>query len=372
MNKLIDEWLEIDKLVLYGWGNIGKKCVAKLEKDFTIISIIDNDSNKHGNFHGIPITSEVSSWEIIKSNKVVVLTGGKIYKDIASRLTKAGLKEYYDFCSVEEFISEWYWEKKEENCLLEVHTAITMKCTFNCKNCNMFVPYYREKIDYSFSELKEMYDLFFQYVDYVFCISILGGEPFLNPYIGEIIDYLGEKYFNKIGVINVISNGSIMPNDQLLEVFVRNNVLVYLSDYSSIIPYKSKILHVVEKFQSRGINCVLRTADQWKDFGFPVMAPIIENVDTSEHMKSCAPIFHGLNDNKFYYCHVAWSAEKAGLYTLNEQDYIDLENLQYADRRKISQHALGNIDNQYISLCKLCGGCGEDNPNIIHAAIQME
>lgn len=372
MNKLSDEWLEVDKLILYGWGNIGQKCFAKFEEDFRILAIIDNDSSKHGKFHGVPIISEDDSWDIIRSNKIVVLTGGKVYKDIANRLTKAGLKEYYDFCSAEEFISEWYWEKKNQNCLLEVHTAITMRCTFNCKNCNMFVPYYRDKIDYSFLELKELYDLFFQYVDFVFCVSILGGEPFLSPYIGEIIDYLGKEYFNKIGVINVISNGGIMPNDKLLEVFDRNNVLVYLSDYSSVIPYGTKITSVVEKFQNRHINCVLRMADQWKDFGFPVIVPSIENVDIGDHMRSCAPIFHGLNDNKFYYCHVAWSAEKAGLYTLNKQDYIDLENLKYIDRRKIVQHALGNVENQYISLCRICGGCGEDNPNSIRAAIQME
>lgn len=371
MNKLTNEWLKIEKIILYGWGNVGKKCFSKFNEDFTIISIIDNDPNKQGYFHGIPIKNAEDSLELLKSNKIVVLTGGKVYKNIANSLNEIGLEEYIDFCSVELFIAEWYWNVRSENCLLEVHTAVTMRCTFNCKNCNMFVPYYQEKIDYSFNELKQMYDLFFEYVDYVFCITLLGGEPFVTPIAGELISYLGEKYPDKIGVINIISNGSIVPDDKTIEVMRRYNVLVYLSDYSVAIPYKEKFKKVVEKFHSSNIECVVRSSKEWKDFGFPV-APLNIDKNVKEHMETCAPLFHGLNDNKFYYCHVAWSAEKAGLYQLSEGDYIDLNKLDVAKKRSLVQHALGDIEGRYVSLCKVCGGCGEDNLNNVMAAIQME
>ena len=372
MKKLSDDWIGIDKIVLYGWGNIGKKCFLKLKKDFTIVAIIENDPSKHGEFYDIPIIGANSALDIMKSNKIIVLTGGKVYKKIAESLIEIGLKEYIDFCSVEIFISEWYWEKRKENCLLEVHTAVTMRCTFNCKNCNMFVPYYHKKIDYSFDELKQMYDLFFKYVDYTFCITLLGGEPFISPILGEIIDYLGSKYSEKIVVINIISNGSIVPNDDLIEVIVRNKVLVYLSDYSATISYKSKFMQVVKKLQENNVEYDLRISDNWKNFGFPVDVPNINSRDMEEHMRSCAPIFHGLNDNKFYYCHVAWSAEKAGLYKLSDKDYVDLNSLDLKNKRNIIQHALGNMESKYVSLCKICGGCGDDNPDVVKAAVQME
>ena len=236
----------------------------------------------------------------------------------------------------------------------------------------MFVPYYHKKIDYSFDELKQMYDLFFKYVDYTFCITLLGGEPFISPILGEIIDYLGSKYSEKIGVINIISNGSIVPNDDLIEVIVRNKVLVYLSDYSATISYKSKFMQVVKKLQENNVEYDLRISDNWKNFGFPVDVPNINSRDMEEHMRSCAPIFHGLNDNKFYYCHVAWSAEKAGLYKLSDKDYVDLNSLDLKNKRNIIQHALGNMESKYVSLCKICGGCGDDNPDVVKAAVQME
>ncbi len=372
MNRLSEEWLETDKVVLYGWGNIGEKCFPKFMEDFNIVSIIDNDPRKQGEYNGISIIGADSARSILQSNKIIVLTGGKVYKDIADSLRKMGLQENIDFCSVEVFISEWYWNKKGQNCLLEVHTAITMRCTFRCKNCNMLVPYYKEKVDYSFSEMKQMYDLFFQYVDYVFCIALLGGEPFLSPILGELIDYLGENYSDKIDVINVVSNGSVVPDDKTIEIMAKNNVLVYLSDYSSVISYQPKLMQTVEKLQKNNIKCVLRDIGEWKDFGFPIAKPVIKGSDMVEHMKTCAPIFHGLNDNKFYYCHVAWSAEKAGLYKLRDGDFVGLEDLALTEKRKLTEQALGEMESEYVSLCRLCGGCGEDNLSIIKAAIQKE
>lgn len=371
MNRLSEEWFAVDKIVLYGWGNVGKKCFLKFNEDFNIISIVDNDPDKQGDFQGIPIRNENDSLEVLKSNKIVVLTGGKVYRNIANRLNEIGLEEYIDFCPVELFIAEWYWNKRGENCLLEVHTAVTMRCTFNCKNCNMFVPYYHEKIEYSVDELKQMYDLFFEYVDYVFCIALLGGEPLVTPVTGEIINYLSEKYSNKIGIINIITNGSIVPDDKTIEAMKRNKVLVYISDYTATIPYQEKLVEVVDKLRSSNIDFLVRGSKEWKDFGFPV-EPLNECKNIREHMKICAPLFHGLNDNRFYYCHVAWSAEKAGLYKLRESDYIDLKKLDIKEKRKITQHALGDIEEQYVSLCKVCGGCGEDNIKNVTAAVQME
>ena len=83
MKKLSDDWIGIDKIVLYGWGNIGKKCFLKLKKDFTIVAIIENDPSKHGEFYDIPIIGANSALDIMKSNKIIVLTGGKVYKKIA-------------------------------------------------------------------------------------------------------------------------------------------------------------------------------------------------------------------------------------------------------------------------------------------------
>lgn len=92
-------------------------------------------------------------------------------------------------------------------------------------------------------------------------------------------------------------------------------------------------------------------------------------------MLCCAPEFHGLNDGRFYYCHVAWSAEKAGLFSLKDSDYLDLtliDRCSKTDCRKIIEHADGNIDGGYVSLCAKCMGCGPDNNRYIPVGKQWE
>ena len=94
-----------------------------------------------------------------------------------------------------------------------------------------------------------------------------------------------------------------------------------------------------------------------------------------DHMKSCSPLFHGINDKKFYYCHVIWSADKAGIYTAPESDYIDLTELEpdnEADKKKVWRYALGDCERGFLGFCMVCGGCGEDNDKAVVAGIQSK
>ena len=91
-------------------------------------------------------------------------------------------------------------------------------------------------------------------------------------------------------------------------------------------------------------------------------------------MISCSPVFHGVNEGKYYYCHVAWSAEKSGLFQLSDDDYIDLTKVdphKPEDRRRVVLHSLGMMDKGYVSLCRYCGGCGSDNTNYVMAGVQI-
>lgn len=90
-------------------------------------------------------------------------------------------------------------------------------------------------------------------------------------------------------------------------------------------------------------------------------------------MLSCAPEFHGLNDGKFYYCHVSWSAEKAGIFKLKGSDFIRLEDIDNNKKacRKIVEYADGNMECGYVSLCEKCMGCGMDNNKFVLAGEQI-
>lgn len=67
----------------------------------------------------------------------------------------------------------------------------------------------------------------------------------------------------------------------------------------------------------------------WTDFGFSQKPCEFSDEIVLTHMNCCAPIFRGLNDGKFYYCHVQWGAEKSKLYDYCMEDSIELSKLDY-------------------------------------------
>ena len=374
--KLSEEWNGADTLILYGLGLVADRFIDKILKDFKVPYIVDRQ--KQGTlYHDIPIVSYefVRDEMLEKKTKIVVMTSQRIYSEIRRILKADGFKEYQDFCRVEQFVVEWYYKNRNMTNIIQVNTAVTTWCTLNCKKCNMFMPYYdnSKRKHYSFSEMKEDVDILLSFADYIFLYSFLGGEPFLNKELKDIVQYICKHYREKIGKLGLTTNGTIVPDEETLQVLKENNVMVSISDYTENVPYKDKMDNFINVLNKWDINYTRNKMTEWKDFGFPDAPFHWGKEGVCEHMKNCSPLFHGVNDKKLYYCHVIWSADKAGIYTVPKQDYIDLTELEphkYEDKRKVSLYCAGNCERGYLGFCMVCGGCGEDNERVIVAGEQ--
>lgn len=376
-NKPLDRgWYGLDTVIIYGMGLVASRFVDKIIQDFQVPYIIDN--KKCGiKYKDILIVGydEIKE-EILKNKyKIVVTTAGSMYENIREILEKDGLAEGEDFCRIEQFAVEWYQMNRRQTNIIEVHTAVTTKCTLNCKNCNMFIPYYPKdkRKDLSFAEMKEDIDALLKYVDYIFWYIFLGGEPFLNKELKDIIAYIGKTYPDKIGHMGITTNGTIIPDDETLMQIKKYKVRVSISDYTKIVSYEEKMNSFIDKLDEWEIWYIRNQSTEWKDFGFP-SEPFQWGEDKAHlHMRSCSPLFHGINDKKLYYCHVTWSAEKAGLFINPERDYIKLTEFdcnEKSDRERISKYCRGECEKGFLKFCTMCGGCGADNPKNVIAGIQ--
>lgn len=369
---LTEDWEYVSEIVLFGAGRIMRNNLKALKKFFTVKFILDSDCEKWGTCYlGIPIQSLREAAEEIKHKKIVIMTTERTAKEIGEVLNHHGLTENRDYCSFERFIGEWFWRYQNKIVLLEVHMAVTARCTLKCKHCNMFIPHYKNSVDYSFEELKRDIDLFFKHVDYVFTYQFLGGEPLLNPELEKILAYIGEHYAGRIGSIGIITNGTILPNERLRQISGKYNIVYHISDYSNSVHYKDRLDQVVSRLEESHVESRLNRSLSWLDFGFPERPRHFETGSIRTHMLACGPVFHGLNDGKLFYCHVAWSADKAGLFPLSPADYIDLKELSGENRSLILDHCRGSISGGYVGLCAVCGGCGADNLNYVPTGVQM-
>lgn len=373
-SKLTDDWKDISELVIYGFGKVAHDNIEFFKNNFNIVYIVDSNKEKcNCEFKGISVKHVRDVKDDLKSHKIVIMTANRNAALVGEDLEKFGLQSGKDFCSMEQFLTDWFWNYKKKVCLMEVHSTITSRCTLKCKHCNMFMPYYKEHVDYTAKDILEDLELLFRHVDYIVAYEILGGEPLINGELADMIRQIGDRYGNRIGNIGIITNGTLLPDEQLIEISKKYNVKYDFSDYTDIVDYKKRFDAAVKIVSDAGLRYSVNRSLRWCDFGFPVNNRMYDFDKVREHMLSCGPIFHGLNDGRYYYCHVSWSADKAKLLKNVPDDYVDLRKLGDDDSAKeaILEHSNGNMEKGFVKLCKICGGCGNDNTEFVKAAEQM-
>lgn len=379
LNSLPDDWNDIKEIVVFGFGRTAIRNIEKLEQDFEIFMIIDNNVNIQGTKYR---NHEISSFEkvkpFLKGKKIVITTSSVAYVEIAEQLTKEGFLEYLDFCRLKDFMAEWYWKNRKQVCLSQTFSSIISSCTFNCKHCNLFMPYFKadnQLFEYSPIDILDDFDNYFKLVDYLASWSILGGEPLLNKQLPEIIETVYQKYNERIGYIQIITNGSIIPDGKLLQTIKKCNVRVRLSDYTDKVSYTKKFQEVKTCLEENGIPYDMSIYDSWYDLGTN-MKPLPE-YDTAEkitsHMRLCATGCHQLNDKKFFFCGQGFARSKKGFCKLEDGDCIELEKCRgtIAEKEMLLRYCMGYPLKGYISVCSTCYGMGKDNERVVPVAVQV-
>ncbi len=378
LNNLEDKyWSGLEKIVIFGFGRQGKKMYPTLNRDFDIVAIVDNSSEKQGKqVDGHTILSFDQAEDFLHQYKIIVTTSQYYYQMIREQLYSVGLTENIDFVMYQQFVTEWYYKYRNKINVLKTDISLTTLCTLNCENCMQFLPYWEKgrRKENSLEEIKENVDIYFKCVDYLLDLDIVGGEPFLYSDLRKFIIYIGEKYRGRIGYVGFITNGMIVPEDDILELLKEYSMDVSISDYSEDIDYKHKIDQICEKLEKYKISYMRNKHIDWFDFGFPKNRYLYEGEDAVRHMQCCNSIEHILDDKKLFYCGLEWSAQKGGLFPIEEKAYVDLEKMVSGEveRKAILEMIMANIEGGYMEFCKVCGGFGIDNNNRVETAKQLK
>lgn len=388
LNRLTDDWEDLTEIIVYGFGRVAQRNIGKLKADFDIKYIIDNDPalGIHS-YDGIPIQKYEDIKEELKQSykentgeneykyKIIVPTSTLAYASISKELNALGMIEYRDYCRLEEFLPEWYWKYKNQVCVSQIFSTVTTRCTFNCKYCSVLTPYYKKHYEYSAKEILADFDLLFKKVDYLTSYYVIGGEPLCNRELANILETIYDKYKNRIGYMQIITNGSIVPDRELIRVIKKCNINVRVSDYTHAIPYQKKMKEVIACLKENNLDYAVSTYKTWVDLGFPRVRELSGNTaeEVRCHMLNCAKGCHNMNNKKLYFCGLLFASEKLGLYQLKEHDYIDLaknSDNPKEDKERILRYFLGDVENDHISLCRICRGQGTDNKYVIPVAEQ--
>lgn len=223
--------------------------------------------------------------------------------------------------------------------------------------------------------LKADVDLFFSYVDFIMQFHVSGGEPLLYQYTVDLIQYIDEKYRDRIGTLRMATNGTIVPSDSLLEKLGRCRIEVVVDDYREAVPkYREQFAELIQKLEQYQVRYYINKVESWVD-----LAP--EKTDYSafteeemiKHRSECGQTWQELRDGKLYSCNYAAYATVAGI--AGEQDLEEIYDLRAhtAEKKKeLIEFRLGYTEKGYTNFCRTCRGFTTQNMEAMKPAVQAE
>lgn len=234
--------------------------------------------------------------------------------------------------------------------LSRLNVVVTERCTLRCTNCSSLMPQYINPKDCNFEILVKSMEAIMQTVDYIYHMEVLGGEPFLNSELSLILRCLA--LYKTILQIDVITNGTILPPDELIQALKQDNICVVINDYGAASVKKEEVFSTLT---AAGINCRINRHWAWADLGG------FENRNrTHDELRSlfqrcnfstCSELLNG----QLHRCPRSSHGMNAGLISNHANDYINvLKDASTIDELRNRIRTLVNME--WISACQFCNG----------------
>jgi hypothetical protein len=238
-------------------------------------------------------------------------------------------------------------------------------CTLKCKKCITLTPYQKNPLNYKLDNLKKDIDGFFEIFDYCNHFDIEGGETLLNPDITEVVRH-ALKYKDRFKYIALLTNGTIAPKRELLEVCAGEKIFFIIDDYGEDLSRKkAQVAELLREYQIdyrvdvyHGEN---QYYDGWIDFGDYSLKNYTED-ELVAKFKKCrtGKDLPYIKDGKIFPCTV----QALGIrhIPLPRDEYIDMRDSSktLAEKREMAT----GFFKKPVEHCKYCKGFIVESPRL--------
>lgn len=250
-------------------------------------------------------------------------------------------------------------EKNNLLVLPRIPVMITTRCTLRCEQCNNLMPYYNKPMDYPASDVISWIQALVDAVDEWIVIELVGGEPFIYKELGTVLRYvLG---LEKILRVELTTNATVIPKEEILELLQNEKVEVHISDYGKLVP-KQKFIDVMNVYN---ITYKVFEDMQWVAVGGIEERGRLE-AETREQYWACpsAKLCKTVLNGRLFAC-----SRAASLYEIGITPNAECVNLVGNDklREELRQYLL--LDNAIA--CNHCDNAIE-TPVYVEAGIQKK
>ena len=380
------QYAQIKNLYIWGAGVNGEACYNFLkwlgaDNDFNIV-FVDSDSEKQaGDFCGVKVISPQVLFERLKektvnNTSVMVVTVAAANDEIMEICAEHGIVHLFNWIMyshsqknnfIQHFLCIWLLYKRGKLLSHWMNFVVSTRCNLNCKGCAIFYEYHVSPQHVIFDEFKHHIDLVFSKYDMMYSFHLSGGEPLLNKEFGKFVAYVNDTYGDRIYDLFVVTNGTIVPSDQVLSALQKKKWWMQIDDYTAVSQVASRNMpKLLQKLREWDIPYQLVKAEHWFDL-FPADKEHgFTESELIEWRGNCNTYLQAVQHGKIYSCCYVEYARTAGVVTESENEFIDIAT---ATKAELLEFRMGYTTKGYIDYCKRCHGVGK-NAKHIPAAVQ--
>lgn len=261
-----------------------------------------------------------------------------------------------------------YRKKKVRLSFLEVWVGQT--CTLRCRDCCHLIPYVKPAV-FNIESLIEDCKKIFELCEVDF-FSILGGEPFINPDLYKLIDFVAQS--ENITDGKLITNGTIMPDEKMIRSLkkLNNKLDVRIDVYPGRETMGNQFYKIMLK---EGIRCTFLRHNvfeemRWKKLGGPEQKIIPCDTAAEIHKECALNACHTLANGELTVCPRGITSETVFGIKKNPWEHIIIKDLKNPVLAK-ARIATAVSKMMYKDYCCYCMGIAAMNPYSIQPGIQI-
>lgn len=230
---------------------------------------------------------------------------------------------------------------------------MTQRCNLRCKKCANLMPYFAHPVDVPTEEILEDLTRVLQSVDVIYMLKMLGGEPLLHKGLAEVLRFAAAS--PKVRHIEIVTNGILLPGEDLLAAMADPKIVVSISAYSRRFAKDPDALTAL--LDAHGVAHKTPGLDEWWDYGSlaPRHRPRAEN----EEMFARCPRCVTLVDGEIFCCPRQGNGVSLGLVPKVEGEYVKVRD---ADAAQVTAGLAGLSGLKSISTCDRCDFPGPPIP----------
>ena len=246
-----------------------------------------------------------------------------------------------------------------------VDITITEACSLKCESCSNLMQYYVKPKNSDLNLLFKSIDKLMEITNSLYEFRVLGGEPFINKQIGQIINKL--LTYKTIKEIVIYTNATIIPKGENFECLKNDKIFVEITDYKELSRKRDELIELLKANNIRYTSII----PVWSDSGTLKYQNATEE-QLADKFKSCCMIDKTtILNGKLYRCPFSANAHNLNAIPHNASDVVNLDddNKTIAELKKEVTLLHGN--KKYLEACKHCNGRDHLTPKI-EVAVQAK